>query len=357
MAKKQHSKQPSSVPFGRKAPILILSVLVLAALAVGVWALSASFPRLEVAGFRITREEYLRAMYQARNDVLSDHAAAGISLTDWSAETALGDPCRLTMERALEHLTEYYAVSTLAVERGYLEDAGYDAMERELEEVNRQRQNALESGAMITGIPKFTMDDYLTYRASGIRLQFCSDPNNPENQVTREELLRRYEADKVSLYALPDDLELAFVVIDATPEDAQALASELEELRQLALEQGDLAPALEAMPQLKAYYQEISVNRASYSVYARSHSDILLCAQDLKTGDISQVYRQEGWLCLVQCRQRTEHNYSPLEDVESIVVQSIRESRYDALIAARMEETEVQGDLRSLYRFTVKQFQ
>ena len=35
---------------------------------------------------------------------------------------------RLTMERALEILSEYYAVGTLAVERGYLSDAGYDAM-------------------------------------------------------------------------------------------------------------------------------------------------------------------------------------------------------------------------------------
>ena len=59
--------------------------------------LRGSFPRLEVAGFRITEEEYLRAMYQARNDVLSDHAAAGISLKDWSAETPLGDPCDLAI--------------------------------------------------------------------------------------------------------------------------------------------------------------------------------------------------------------------------------------------------------------------
>ena len=120
MKKPQHRKPRSA---GKKAATL-LALLALSALTVGLTARS-SFPRLEVCGFRVTEEEYLRAMYRARNEVLSDHAAAGISLTDWSAETALGDPRRLTMDRALELLREYYAVSTLAVERGYLTDASF----------------------------------------------------------------------------------------------------------------------------------------------------------------------------------------------------------------------------------------
>lgn len=53
--------------------------------------LRGSFPRLEVAGFRIGEQEYLQAMYRARNEVLSDHAAQGISLRDWDRETPLGE--------------------------------------------------------------------------------------------------------------------------------------------------------------------------------------------------------------------------------------------------------------------------
>ena len=212
---------------------------------------SDAFPRLEVAGFRVTEEEYLGAMYRARSDVLSEHAAAGISLTDWSKETALGDPCERTAERTLELLREYYAVSTLAVERGYLAEAGYDAMLQDMERINRQRQEALESGAMVTGLRQFTPEDFLTYRASNLRLQFCSDPNNPENQVTPEEIRERYEADKANLYLLPDELELGFLLIQTTPEEARALQPELEQLRQSALEMGGLVPALEADPLLR----------------------------------------------------------------------------------------------------------
>lgn len=354
MAKKQHAAPRAPVFFGRTAAIAVLCVCVLVP-AVCLWFLSAPFPRLEVAGFRITEAEYRRAMYQARNDVLSCHAAAGTSLTDWGKETPLGDPVRLTAERALEILTEYYAVGTLAVEQGYLADAGYDAMLRDMEQINHQRQEALDSGAVITGFPHFTADDYIDYRASGIRLQFCNDPENPEYQVTDEEIKLRYEADRDTLYYQPDSMELAFVALDAAPGEADALEQALQDLRQLALEADDLAAALEAYPNLIPGYQEISVHPDNYAVYDRTHSDILTCAAGLDSGDFSQVIRQEDWLCLVQCRQRRVHRYIPLEDVQSVVVQSIRESRYDALIAGRMENMEILGDLQALYRFTAEQ--
>lgn len=351
MAKKQRKRCPSASP-NRLISILCGAVLGLTILTVCLWFSSAPFPRLDVSGYRITQEEYLRAMYQARNDVLSDHAAAGLSLKDWSAENALGDPCKLVTDRALEILTEYYAVSTLAVERGYLADAGFDAMLRDMEEINRQRQEALDSGAVITGFPHFTLDDYISYRAAGIRLQFCNDPANPEYQVTPEEILQRYEADRDTLYYQPDSVDLAFLAVNAAPQEIDGL----ETVFQAARETGDLAAALEDNPELQPYYQEISVNPENYAVYDRSHSDILACAAGLQTGEISRVFRQDGWMCLVQCLQRTVHRYMPLEDVESVVVQSIRESRYDELITARMESTPIGGDLNALYRFTAEQF-
>lgn len=346
MAKKQHIRPVMSLRM--KILIPFLGALILFLLAVCLWPSAPQFPRLEVAGFRIGQEEYRRAMYEARNDVLSDHAAAGISLTDWDAETALGDPNRMTMERALALLREYYAVSTLACERGYLADAGFEAMKQDMEEINRKRRESLDSGGVVTGFVSFTMDDYISYRASGIRLQFCNDPANPENQVTREEIRQRYEADRDGLYQQPDSVELEFVALTGDIEG-------LQELRNLALEKGSIAAALEEKPRLREYYQEISVTPENYSVYARSHGDILAYAQDLDTGDISAVITVDSWQCLIRCSKRTAHQYVPLEDVESIVIQSIRESRYDAILAERMENIQIRGDLEELYRFTAEQ--
>jgi hypothetical protein len=169
--------------------------------------------------------------------------------------------------------------------------------------------------------------------------------------VTEEEILERYQADRDSLYRKPDDLELQFLLIRSGDVEAE----ELENLRQRALKTGSLRDALAESPGLQAHFQEISVNAGTYSVYARSHGDILSWSAELAAGEISPVIRQEDQLCLIQCLSRTDHQYTPLEEVASAVVQSIRESRYDALIAERMAVTEVRGDLDALYRFTAEQ--
>ena len=332
----------------RRAAPAVWLLLILAALAAGLWLFRDPFPRLEVGGFRIGQEEYLRAMYQARNEVLSDHSAAGISLTDWQSRTDLGDPCRLVTDRAIEILTEYYAVSTLAVERGYLADPGYEAMLRDMEDVNAKRQQTLDAGGMVTGIPLFTVDDYIAYRTLNLRQQFWNDPANPENNVTEAELLERYQADRDNLYRQADSMELRFLLADGA-------GDALEQDFRRALEIGDLAAALEELPQLNAYYREISVTPATYSTYSRSLGDVLAWSAGLQTGQLSEVLRVEDRLCLIQCLERTSSSYTPLEEVESIVVQSIRESRYEELIAGRMEAMTVTGDPDALYRFTAEQ--
>ena len=329
-------------------PVLLAVLLTLA----GLLGCSPRFPLLEVGGFRITEAEYLRAMYRARNDVLSDHAAISHSLLDWSAETPLGDPRELTMERTLTLLREYYAEGTLAVERGYLADAGYDAMVQQMKEINGNRQEALDSGAVVSGFASFTVDDYISYRAASLRLQFCSDPQNPEYQVTPVELQQRYASDRDSLYQQPDSMELSFVVIDF-PSDEQEQA--LLQLRELAMETGDLAAAVAEQPLLQNHYRQISVDPGTYSAYERTMSDILFWADALQPGELSPVHSREGRLCLIQCLSRTDHSYVPLEAVQSVVEQSIRESRYDALIAARAEQLPVQVDPDRLYRFTAEQ--
>jgi hypothetical protein len=174
--------------------------------------------------------------------------------------------------------------------------------------------------------------------------------------VTDHEVRERYEADPEDLYRQPDDLELSFLLIDAAPGAEDGWEDALLELRQTALEAESLSEALVQHPELTKFFREISVNAETYSIYARSLSDVLIWAGDLGSGELSQVYRQENRLCLIQCRSRIDQRYAPLEDVASVVLQSIRESRYDALISQRMEEMQIDADLPALLRFTAEQF-
>jgi hypothetical protein len=143
---------------------------------------------------------------------------------------------------------------------------------------------------------------------------------------------------------------LGFLVIDAAPGEIDALEQTLR-----SLPQGRLSDALEDFPQLQAYYQEISIQPGNYGAYDRSHGEVLALAAGLQPGERSGVIRQGERLYLVECLDRTVHSYVPLEEVQSVVAQSIRESRYDALIAARAEQLPVHADPDRLYRFTAAQ--
>ena len=100
---------------------------------------------------------------------------------------------------------------------------------------------------------------------------------------------------------------------------------------------------------------DVAAGRRKADLVLKNATYVNVFSGELDTGDISEVIALDGWQCLIRCRQRTEHQYVPLEDVESIVIQSIRESRYDALIAERMENIQIRGDLERLYRFTAEQ--
>lgn len=342
---------------GHKKKWLCLAAGALLLVGLSAWLVGREepFPSLQVGAHSVSREAYDWALSQARKDVLSQHAAAGIALTDWTEENDLGIPYQLAADRAVELLKEYYAVSTLAVERGYLNDSSFEAAAQAREEYNRQRRQTLESGGIVTGITAFTLPQFINYRVSALRRQFTSDDTNPEMTVTQVDIQERYEQDKDALYQAQDTLSLGVIVLDPQPEELEELRQELEELRQNTLEQGSLAEAAQGSDAFRELYQQLDISNSNYAAYARSHADVLTWSENLQAGEISQVYSVEGRLCLIQCLSRDPQSYVALESVASVVTQVIREDRYDALVKQRAGAMEATGDWEALRRYCAGQ--
>ena len=316
---------------------------------------SDGFPHLEISGHEITGEEYNWAMYAARNEVLSDHAAKGISPVRWREETALGLPCEMVARQAVQILREYYAVVTLAQERGYLADGSFAGLKTQLEEENRQRTEAMNAGEIFTGLTAYDLEQYIGYRADALRRQFCDDASNSEMQITEAEILSRYEADKERVYAIEDSLELHYLAVDTWGMDDAALATlktDVQDLRQQVLDGASMATAVSQMPHLQAYYGELVMDGGNYAMYARGYGDLLAFSEDLDTGEISPVMESEGGLYLILCVRREANGCQSLEAVRSVVLQTLRQERYAALIAERTEQITVSCDWDDLSRYT-----
>lgn len=321
--------------------------------AFGVKAYLDHAPLMKVGENRISREEYSWAMYAARDDILSVHSARGISLDHWDAETELGLPYEMVTERAVQILREYYAITDLAEERGYLEDGSFAALQKQLEEENRQRNEAISSGGIVTGLTSFDLEQYIAYRTGSLRRLFCDDDTNSEMQVTEAEVRQRYETEKSSLYTMEDSVVLHYIQIDTSLESG-SLEEDVRLLRQRAVDCGSLEEAMKDMPHLQEYYRELTVDGANYAVYARGYADLLSFSAELQTGDISEVICRDGLLCLIECAQRIDHDFQPLENVYAVVERSIQEERYDALVSERTEQMNAEYDADALYRYTAQ---
>lgn len=328
-----------------------MAVLVLALLGGMALKHRQAQPRLKIAGYEISEEAYNWAMYKARNEVLSLHSTAGISPVEWDVQTELGLPLEMVADRAVEILKEFHAVGILAVERGYLKDASFAALQEERQALNDSNREAIDAGGIVTGLTTYTLERYIDYRAASLRRQFCYDESNPEMAVTKEELRQRYEQDKDKFYAVPDSFSLSWLEIQDRPE----LEPQVEQLRLDAVEAGSLAEALENYPQLAPYYREESFDGREYATYEREYSLLLAYADELDTGEVSQVICRDGWIWLVECVERRENGYVDFDSVAAVVRGTVREERYDALVARLAGQLEAEYDAEALYRYTARQ--
>lgn len=325
------------------AAVLLFSLL-------GIWGISRGPERLrlKVAGDEIGEEAYSWAMYKARNEILSMHSAAGISPVEWDVRTELGLPSEMVSDRAVEILKEFYAVGTLAVERGYLEDAGFDALEQARQALNKSKQEAVASGGIVTGLTSYSMERYIDYRNESLRRQFCDDEANPEMVITEQELTERYEQDKDRFYALPDSFRLSWIQVQNQPQ----LEEQLGQLRVDAVESGSLTKALEQYPQLAVFHREEYFDGGNYAAYEREYSFLLACADELQRGEFSRVICQDGQIWLIACVERKENGYADFGSVAAVVKGNIRKERYDALVTSLAGQISAEYDAGALYSYT-----
>lgn len=327
-----------------------MAVLVLALLGGMALKHRQAQPRLKIAGYEISEEAYNWAMYKARNEVLSLHSAAGISPVEWDVRTELGLPLEMVADRAVEILKEFHAVGILAVERGYLKDASFAALQEERQALNDRNREAIDAGGIVTGLTNYTLERFIDYRTAGLRRQFCNDESNPEMAVTEQELRQRYEQDKDKFFALPDSFVLRWIEI----RDRTELEPEVEQLRLDAVETGSLAEALENYPQLAPYFREESFDGRQYATYEREYSLLLSYAEELNTGEFSRVICREGWIWLVECLERRENGYENFDSVAAVVRKTVQEERYDALVAQLAAQLEAEYDADGLYSYNAR---
>lgn len=180
--------------------IIIAVIFLAAAAAVGIFlygVLGKERLHLRINGTEISEEEYLQAVKAVRYDVAAYFAGTyGAKEEDsfWSEEYGEEIPCEKLAEEAVERLKYIHAVYGLAEEKGYIADAGYDALAERLEDENASRKEKIEAGEPVYGLSEYTLDLYMEYEVSSFRERYCNDKTNEGMDLTEEEIREHYES-------------------------------------------------------------------------------------------------------------------------------------------------------------------
>lgn len=345
----------------KKKICIIITIILLAAIVfVGIFVYRNQFS-LAVNGSKIDKEEFLDAAAQKKYEVISyfsgktgQSAGAGF----WETETDGELPYKKLADAAVEQLKYIHAVYGLAKEKGYIEDDSYQGLLERWESENQLRKEKIARGEAVYGLSEYTLELYREYEMDTIQKQYCEDPENEGMEITDADREQYYEEHKDS-YQRDDDRILDYIKIPyenegMSEEEADELKDRLTAIYKKMDESHPLAELAEADEELSAYLEHADVTADELTIYSRTISDILEYAWELDAGESTAVIDEYGCLYLIECTSRTANDATPLEEVKDNIDKTLREERYDEIIARLAEEARTEGDMERIYFFMKK---
>ena len=316
---------------------------------------------LAIDGNKISGEEFLEAAGRKRYEVASSFLGTGSGSVDagfWERETGGELPYEKLAEAAIEDLKYFHAVYGLAEEKGYVEDGSYEAFVQRWQAENELRKERIENGEVVYGLSEYTQELYREYEMDVIQKSYCGDLDNEGMEVTdddRERYYKEYEA----AYQRADDMTLDYIKIpyeDLGMDEGQAkeLKDCLTSIYKNLDKEHSLADLAGAEELVSAYLEHADVTTEELRNYSRTISDVLEYAWELEAGESTAVLDEYGILYLIECTDRRENEPTSVEEAKDGINKTLREERYEEIVAERAKNATVEGDMERIFFFMKK---
>ncbi|MDY6142584.1 MAG: hypothetical protein SPI14_00005, partial [Arcanobacterium sp.] len=139
--------------------------------------------------------EFAYGLDAVRNDVIQDTAQEGSSLGgDFWASDAPDSPTAAAVERAIKIVQERYAVYDIATEAGIIDSPSWDAIEERVGSGNADREDAMNTGGVVTGLQNFDLSTYVDAEARYIRDSYIANDDNPGMTPNDAQIQSYYDA-------------------------------------------------------------------------------------------------------------------------------------------------------------------
>ena len=345
----------------KKKICIIITILILVIFVFLVFFMSGNQFSMTINDSKIDKEEFLAAASQRRYEVtsyFSGKSGGNVDSDFWEREIEGEVPYQKLAEAAIEELKYFHAVYSLAAEKGYIENDDYSSFLERWESENKIRKEKIEKGEAVYGLSEYTLDLYKEYEMDTLQKRYCEDLENEGMNITDDDRMQYYEEHK-AYYNQEDDRILDYIQIPYEEENiSEDQVQELKESLTSVYKQMDQDHSISALAEedenLSSYFMHADVTAAELSFYAKTDSDILEYAWDLGEGESTAVLDENGCLYLIECTKRKANDAIPMDEIKDNINKTLREERYNEIIAERALHASVECDMEQVYSFIKK---
>lgn len=315
--------------------------------------------QLSIGNEGISQEEYINVMNEIKLDVANEIVqgnSVNIDSNFWKTEQNGELPYKILADKTIEKLKYIHGVYELAKEHGYIDSASYEGIKQRMEQENQSRSEAIEKGEVVYGLSSFNYNVYLEYEMDTLQKSYCEDTTNPGMEISEDESREYYEENKDSMFYMYDDFTIQYIRVPyegyLSDEEKNNIYSQMTSL--YAEASSNIGDYIDNYPELKEYYGEEEILSDEADYMSRTIGDVMEIGYALDAGEKSAVIDQNGYLFLVQCISKTEHDYTPYEDVKANIEKILREENYDQIVEEKAESLQVDCNYEDIYSFTLE---
>ncbi len=316
---------------------------------------------MTINGSKIDKEEFLAAASQKKYEVtsyFSGKSGGNVDSDFWEREIEGEVPYKKLAEAAIEELKYFHAVYGLAAEKGYVENDDYQSFLERWESENKIRKEKIEKGEVVYGLSEYTLDLYREYEMDTLQKSYCDDLENEGMDITDGDRQQYYEENR-EYYTQEDDRILDYVQIPYESENisedkVEKLKESLTSVYKAMDKEHSLSELAGNDESLLPYLEHADVTAEELSLYSRSIGDVLGYAWELKEGESTAVLDENGCLYLIECTERKENDAVSIDEVKDNINKTLREERYNDIVAERAANASVECDMEQIYSFMKK---
>ena len=288
----------------------------------------------------VSVEEYQMLAAEYCNQVYMRYTTEQVNSPDfWETEIDGVLPYTLLEEMILDELKKNYAIKSLAIEQGVIENYTYADMMASMQAENESRAES-SNGEVSYGINNFEASSYYKYWYSNLETQLINSLILEKIDVSQEDCRNYYDQnDEDFAYEVGVSILYAEVPYASVSEknEAAQIANRLYQAMQNTDSAEELADAFSIVSIEKIELNSLNTQAGMSGVYTHRWE----LASQLDVGEVCGPYEEDWAFCVIKCIERTENGKLKYKDVKAQIESYLQAQEAQQMISRKMKKLKV----------------